>query len=133
MNRLFRPRHRPLPWLLLWIAGLALVATASLLPAQELPRPLWPGIDKLHHVLGHGALSAYAAALFAPPRARFAAAAGLLLFGIGIEAAQQALTATRSADAADVVANLVGIVIGQSIACTRLARVLEHVDARLRA
>ena len=122
-----------MPWLLLWIAGLALVATGSLLPAQELPRPLWPGVDKLQHLVGHGVLSAYAAVLFVPLRARIAAAAGLLLFGIGIEYAQEMLTATRSADAADVVANGIGIAIGQAIGFTRLARVLERIDARLHA
>jgi VanZ family protein len=133
LNRLFRPRHRPWGWLALWILGLALVATGSLLPSHELPRPLFPGIDKLHHLLGHGALSAYAAALFAPMRARLAAAAGLLLFGIGLELAQHALTATRGADPADVAANALGIVLGQLLGLTRVSAVLERLDARLHA
>lgn len=133
MTGLFRPSRRPLRWLLLWAAAIALVVTGSLLPAGDLPAAPFPGVDKLEHLVGHGALSAYAAMLFAPARARALAALGLLAFGIGIEAAQQALTATRQADAADVLANAAGIALGQLVAFTRLAGLLAALDARLHA
>jgi VanZ family protein len=133
VNRRFRPRHRPGWWFSLWLVGLASVATGSLLPADELPAQLFPGVDKLHHVLGHAVLSAYAAALFATPRLRMAAAAALLLFGIGIEGAQAAFTVTRAADALDVAANAAGILLGQLLGLTRLSRVIEDLDARLHA
>lgn len=133
MKRLFRPARRPRRWLALWLIGLALVAAGSLLPAGDLPAPPFPGVDKLEHLLGHGALSAYAALLFAPLRARLLASLGLLLFGIGIELAQQTLTATREADAADVLANAAGIALGQLIGFTRFSRLLAVLDARLHA
>jgi VanZ family protein len=133
LNRLFRPCRRPAAWLALWFAGLVLVAAASLLPAGDLPPAPFPGVDKLEHLVGHGALSAYAAMLFAPARARLAAAGGLLAFGIGIEAAQEVLTATRQADAADVLANAAGIALGQLVAFTRLSGLLAAIDARLHA
>lgn len=130
---LFRPRHRPARWFALWLLLLAAVAAGSLMPAGELPRMPLPGLDKLQHLLGHGLLSAYAAMLFRSLRARLAAAVAILLYGIGIEFAQAALTATREADAFDVLANALGIALGQCIAATPLARVLESIDARLHA
>lgn len=133
MKRLFRPRHRPWLWLAAWVGGLALVAMLSLMPAGDLPPAPFAGIDKIEHVVGHGALSAYAAMLFASGRARLAAAALLVAYGIGIEGAQEALTATREADALDVVANAAGVALGQLVACTRLAHGLAAIDARLHA
>lgn len=132
-HALFRPRHRPAPWLALWLLLLAAIAAGSLLPAGELPAMPLPGMDKLQHLAGHGLLSAYAALLFGPLRARLAAALGIALYGVGIEFAQAAFTATRAADAHDVLANVAGIALGQLIALTPLARVLETVDARLHA
>lgn len=130
---LFRPRHRPARWLALWLLMLSAVAAGSLMPAGELPRVPLAGVDKLQHLAGHGLLSAYAAMLFRPARARLTAAVALLLYGIGIEFAQQVLTATREADAFDVIANALGIALGQCIAATPLARALEALDARLHA
>lgn len=129
---LFRPR-RPVPWLALWLLMLATVAVGSLLPAGDLPRVPLPGLDKLQHLVGHGLLSAYAAMLFRPLRARLAAALAVALYGLGIEAAQAAFTATRAADGLDVLANATGIVLGQLVALTPMARLLETMDARLHA
>ena len=56
-----------------------------------------------------------------------------MAFGIGIEAAQQAFTATRQADAADVLANAAGVALGQLVAFTRLSGLLAAIDARLHA
>ena len=102
------------------------------MPAGDLPRVPLEGVDKLQHLVGHGVLSAYAAMLFRPVHARMAAAVALLAYGIGIEFAQAALTATREADGWDVLANAIGIVLGQCVAATPLARTLEAIDARLR-
>ena len=130
---MFRPRHRPARWLALWLLLLVAVAVGSLMPAGDLPRVPLEGVDKLQHLLGHGALSAYAAMLFRPLHARMAAAIALLAYGIGIEFAQEALTATREADGWDVLANAIGIAFGQCVAATPLERTLETIDARLRA
>ncbi|GAB2510410.1 VanZ family protein [Lysobacter humi (ex Lee et al. 2017)] len=123
---------RPLRWPRLavagWIALFALVAVGSLMPARELPTPSVQGLDKLEHLLGYAALSGYAVLLFATARARWAAAALVMLFGLGIEAAQAALTTSREADPADVVANGLGALLGQLLAHGRFARFLERRD-----
>lgn len=131
MSAVFQPRQRPWRWAALWALLLASVATGSLLPAGDLPAPAFAGGDKIEHVFGHGALSAYAAMLFATPRGRMAAALGLLLFGIGLEGAQEAFTATRRADALDVVANGAGVLLGQLVAFTPAMHWLAHLDARM--
>jgi VanZ family protein len=129
----FRPRHRPWRWLALWSVLLALVAAGSLMPAQSLPTPPVPGLDKLEHLVGHGLLSAYAAMLFAPARLRIAAVVSLFGFGLGIEGAQQAFTTSRMADAGDVLANAIGVALGQLVAITPMAGWLAAIDARLHA
>lgn len=133
MIRGLRPQRRPGGWLALWLAMLVAVAAGSLWPAGDLPGPAWPGLDKLQHVVGHGLLSAYAAMLFAAGRARAFAVLALVLFGVGIEAAQDAFTTSRHADAADVLANLVGLLCGQLVALTPAADLLVRADRRLRA
>jgi VanZ family protein len=59
-------------------------------------------------------------------------AIGLLALGAGIEFAQALFTTTRAMEAADVVADTVGIVIGLSIALTPLRDALLHVAGRVR-
>lgn len=131
MSAVFQPRQRPWRWATLWALMLAAVATGSLLPAGNLPAPAFPGVDKMEHLIGHGALSAYAAMLFATPRARMTAMLGLLLFGIGLEVAQDAFTSTRRADALDLLANSVGVLLGQLVAFTSAAPWLARLDARM--
>lgn len=131
MSGPFRPRHRPWRWFAAWVVLLGLVALGSLVPAGAVPIAPIAGVDKLQHLVGHGLLSAYAAMLFAPRHARALAVAWLVAYGIGIEAAQQALTATREADAADVVANLLGVLLGQAVAFTPAVRWMARADARM--
>ena len=123
--------HSPGLWLGLWGLMIAAVVAGSLAPAEDLPQIWFPGADKLQHFLGYAVLSGYAAMLFASRRALGAAAAGLVLLGIFIEGAQWALTATRQADPADLLANLAGIALGQVLGATRAAGVLQRIDARL--
>lgn len=92
----------------------AAVAIGSLLPAGDVPAPRFAGMDKLEHALGYAALSGWALLLFATRRARLLALAGVMAFGIAIEFAQAMLTATRSGDALDAVADAVGAVLAQS-------------------
>jgi VanZ family protein len=115
------------------VGGLALLTIGSLMPAGDLPPIPIAGMDKLQHVLGHGALSAYATMLFAPARMRLVAALGLLLYGMGIEAAQAGWTSSREGDVADVVANAAGILLGQCVAFTRLSSLLVAIDRRWHA
>lgn len=128
---LFRPRERPWSWAGVWLLGIALVAVGSLLPASQVPSMAVPGLDKVNHVIGHGALSAYAVMLFVSIRARALAALALFTYGVGIEFAQEAFTATREASLGDVLANALGIGLGQCVAATRLRDLLQRLDAQL--
>jgi VanZ family protein len=87
------------------------VIVGSMLPALLLP-DLPPGSDKLEHVLGYAVLAAWAVQIFATRRALVVAGVGLVALGVAIEIAQDALTTTRMMDAADVVANSVGVLLG---------------------
>lgn len=127
-----RAFHRPRLWLGLWVLMMAAVAVGSLLPSAGLPGLPFPGADKLQHLIGYAALSAYAVMLFAGPRAHFRAAVGLVLLGLAIEGAQGALTASRTADPLDLLANLAGVLSGLSLRATRAAGLLQLVDTRLR-
>ncbi|RNF82933.1 VanZ family protein [Lysobacter psychrotolerans] len=123
--------RRPWLWVGGWVAMIALVAVGSLMSASHLPSPPFHGVDKLEHVVGYALLSGYAAMLFVRLRPRALAAAGLVGYGIGIEFAQAALTTTRMADPADMVANTVGVLIGLLFAATPAARWLQRLDGRL--
>jgi VanZ family protein len=123
--------HWPRLWLGLWVLMIAAVVTGSLVPSDELPRMLFPGADKLQHLAGYAALSGYAAMLFANRRARGMAAVGLVLLGVLIEGAQSALTTSRQADPLDMLANLMGVGLGQVLAATRVADWLQRFDSRL--
>lgn len=124
-----RPRRWPRVWLALWIAMIALVLVGSLMPAQRLPAPAFAGVDKLQHLVGYTALAAYAVLLFARLRLQAVAIAGLVTLGVGIEFAQEAFTASRRADVADVVANTLGVLLGWSVQRTRLRDGLVRIDA----
>ena len=128
---MLRAFNFPWLWVAGWLAMLALVATGSLMPSSGLPDVAFPGADKLQHAVGYAAMSGYAVMLFATRRARWTAAAGLVAFGIGIELAQGALTADRSPELADVIANAAGIAAGLLVARTRMALLLQRVDRRL--
>ncbi len=126
-----RPLQHPRRWLALWLVATAVAVSVSLLPAGDVPAPSIPGFDKAVHFIAYLALSAYASMLFASPRARSLAALWLLAVGVGVEAAQHFFTATRQAEAADVFANMLGVVGGLALGATPLARGLQWLEARL--
>ena len=127
-----RTFRRPRLWLALWGVLIAGVIVGSLLPADELPVPPFAGFDKLEHAFGYGMLSAYAMMLFARRRTQAWAAVGLVVLGIAIEIAQARWTSSRSGDPSDVLADLVGVLAGLSIASTAWARGLQRFDGWLR-
>jgi len=127
-----RTFRRPRLWLALWGLLVAGVIVGSLLPADELPAPPFAGFDKLEHAFGYGVLSAYGVMLFARRRTQAWAAVGLVVLGIAIEIAQACWTSSRSGDPTDVLADLVGVLAGVSIASTALARGLQRIDDWLR-
>ncbi len=85
------------------------LALRPLAPGQG-PENWFPGADKLHHVWFFAALWCLASqARITPVALR---AAGLLSFGIGMEVAQGLFTQTRGMSAADVLADVAGLVLG---------------------
>ena len=76
--------------------------------------PLLAAVRRLSRSLAHGA-----------------SALLLLAVGLGVEAAQHYLTATRQAEAADVFANMLGVVGGLVLGATPLARGLQWLESRL--
>jgi len=122
-----KPFARPQRWLGAWWGMIALVIVGSLLPALLLP-DLPAGSDKIEHLLGYAILSASAVQLFATPRALLFAAIGLVLLGVGIEVAQDALTTTREMDVWDAVANTLGVIAGMATATLPLRDCLLKLD-----
>lgn len=127
-----RPFHRPRLWVGLWVLMIAAIAIGSLMPSAGLPGLPFPGADKLQHLLGYAVLSAFAVMLFAQERAQLRAAVALALLGLAIEGAQGALTASRTADPLDLLANVAGVLSGLSLRATGVARLLQRVDKLLR-
>ncbi len=87
------------------------ITVGSLLPAHDLPPPTFDGMDKLEHALGYAVLAGYGAWLF--PTRRLHVLLGVIVFGIAIEVAQGAFTASRSADVFDAIADAIGAAAGQ--------------------
>jgi hypothetical protein len=101
-------------WLGLGGCHCAIVLLLCLLPLPALPGNEWPWSDKAHHVLAFAGLMAWFAV--ATPRGKWwQVALALLGFGITIECAQS-FVPYRSASAADVLADLAGIVLGAWVA-----------------
>lgn len=124
-----RPLRHRRAWLALWGLMVLAVVVLSLIPPPPMPAVAFRGIDKVEHVLGYLALSAMATALFArmPTRARIAAA--LMAMGVGLEIAQGTMTATRTPDVLDALANSLGVLLG--LVCTPAVRVVAWLDARV--
>ncbi|MCC4600818.1 VanZ family protein [Xanthomonas melonis] len=125
-----RPFHRPSVWVGLWIAAIVALIAVCLGPPPEFPE-LPSNSDKAEHFLSFALLSWGAVQLFATRRALLLAAFGLVLLGIGIEIAQDALTTNRSADPYDALADTLGILAGLCLAWTPLRLVMLRMDKRL--
>ena len=109
-------RHRRF-WLVLWIAGMLFGVYLSLRPVPAVA-PAIPHLDKLIHAGGYAALAAFAACLHTG-QARLRALAGVWLLGATIELAQGLLPTGRLMEAADLLANSVGIMLGSALCWRR--------------
>jgi len=121
-----KPLRRGRFWLGLWIGALLGVVIVCLLPGTELPKV--PVSDKLEHALAFFVLSAAAVQLFRRGAPLAIVALGLLALGGAIELAQALLTTTRAMEAADFLADAIGIGAGLAIAWTPLRDVLLRID-----
>ena len=116
-----------------WLAiGWALVAYTVYVSLSSSP-PEGPGwlSDKLAHGLTYFVLASWFAALSAPRRYT-RVGAGLLGLGIAIELLQ-ARTGYRTAEVADGLANLAGILAGLAIGLATRGRWLAWFDRRIAA
>lgn len=120
-------RHRN-AWLALWLFGVTVLVVVCLLPSPDLPN--LHVSDKIEHALAYALLAGSAVQLFQRWRALLLVALGLLVLGIGIEFAQALFTTTRAMEAADVVADSIGIVVGLSVALTPLRDLLLRIAGR---
>ncbi|HVI25384.1 MAG TPA: VanZ family protein [Xanthomonadaceae bacterium] len=117
-----KPLRHARGWLALWVLAVLAAIAVELLPAMFLPR-VPAGGDKLEHVLGY-ALLAFAAGQVFARRAWARVGIGLVLLGLLLEIAQGTLTATRSADPGDALANGAGVLLGLGCAFTPLGDLL---------
>ena len=124
-----KPLHRPGMWLGLWVLALVAVCVICLVPLDGLP-PLPDNSDKAEHLLAYFLLAAGAVQLFGGSRALFVAALGLMTLGIGIEFAQ-GMTAYRSADPWDALANSIGVLLGLATRLTPWRDLLLRIEKRL--
>lgn len=129
-TRGLKPLRHPRAWLALWWLAVLLVFAACLVPARDLPS-VPHGFDKLEHFLAFFLLAASAVQLYAGRRALWFVAIGLVCLGVAIELAQHALTASRSMDPRDVLADVLGVAAGLAIALTPLRDLLLRIEGRL--
>lgn len=125
-----RPFLRPRLWLGVWLLGWMLCIVLSLISPPQIDLDI-PDGDKLGHFLAYGTLSAWAVSIFRSRRARWMAAAGLVLLGVSMEIAQGEFTVDRMMDARDALANTAGVAFGQLLALSGAQSWLQRLDARL--
>ena len=121
---------RPHRWLLLLWLLIAFIAVLSLAPTGQLKQigvPDWN--DKLGHFTAYFVLSAWCAQLYASGRAMLRSVLFCLLLGLSLEALQS-LTATRSAEWRDMLANTLGVIAGGMTWFSGFAGSLLRLDAR---
>ena len=125
-GRSLKPFRRPWLWAGLWSLGVAAVVVASLLPAPDLPN--LHVSDKAEHFTAYALLAAGAVQLYARRLSWFAVCIALALLGIGLEFAQGTLTSTRQMDAADALANSLGVLAGLATSLTPWRDALLRFD-----
>lgn len=124
---------RTLHWRGLWLAigfAIASIVIYVCLKPGGLSASWIPRSDKLNHAIAYLALAGWFGSLLSQ-RAWLWLAAALLVFGGAIELAQDAMPFGRSAEWADMLANLVGIAMGLICAHWFGARLLARLDRTL--
>lgn len=127
-GRSLKPLRHARAWCALWCIAIAVVVVVSLMPGP--PMPDFENSDKWSHFLTYAVLAAAAVQLFRNWPALLGAGLALVLFGIGIEYAQGALTTSRMADPQDALANTLGVILGLATRLTPLHNLLLRIDGR---
>ena len=120
--RWLKPLRHARAWLAAWSLAVVVAIAAELMPAMFLP-PVPSGSDKFEHLLGYALLAFSAGQVFAR-RTWWRVGVGLALLGLLLEVAQGTLTATRSFDLGDELANCAGVLLGLALAATPLGDLL---------
>ncbi len=94
-----------------FLVALLAVAWGSLTPTEALPTVSLS--DKIQHAGAYGMLMLLGAWAFAPLAP---VAAGLVLFGVGVEIAQATMHLGRQGDVLDGLANTLGVAVGIAVA-----------------
>lgn len=130
LHSALREFKRPGLWLGIWLFGWLLCVVLSLIPPPRVGFELPEG-DKLGHFLAYALLSAWSVLIFASRRSHWKAALSLVLLGILMELAQGMLTNDRMMDSRDIVADTLGVLVGQLLALSQVQGLLQRWDARL--
>lgn len=88
------------------------------------------GNDKLHHFVAYAVLAAGAVQVFGKRIALLSACVGLVLLGIALEHAQASMALGRQMDAADALANTLGVLAGLATLFTPMRDWLLRFDSR---
>ena len=122
------PRRHRLLWNAIGCALILFVIYQSLTPAPV----AIPGDEggRLGHLAAYGTLMGWFAHLHERRRRRIAFALGFCAMGIALEVLQ-GITGYRTTDAADAIANTLGVCLGWLLAPPRLPNILAFAD-RLR-
>jgi VanZ family protein len=124
-----RDFSKPKLWLGIWVFGWVLCIVLSLGPPPPIPTAV-PDGDKIGHTLAYAVLSAWAVMIFRSRAAWLRSAVALMALGVAIEFAQGALTANRTADPFDALADALGIVLGLCVALTPARDFLLRLERR---
>ncbi len=106
-------RHA-VPFMLLWLGGMAALAPLSLLPGTAPPTGVWDidlSLDKFFHVIAYGGLTGIPMLALGRRGWRLAAVAAVLLAAFAYEIGQ-AFVPGRSFGYDDLIANLAGVALG---------------------
>lgn len=124
------PFYQPWLWLTLWCCAIGAVIIASLVPSRTLPT-LPHVTDKAEHLLSYAVLGTFACMLFRSRNGRLLTALGLIGLGCLMEVAQGGLTADRTADWQDALANTIGVTLSTLLGLTPLRHSLVWLDRQL--
>lgn len=115
-------------WALGWLLIAAvIIASLAHLPAPQLTLP--QGFDKYEHIAAYGVLSGYFGQLLHGPRWHALVLGALFLLGALLELLQ-GMTAYRSMEGLDLLANSIGLMLGWLACRTPLSEIVHALDRR---